>query len=128
MADSVTHVFGQSFSSFFSGLIPESECPFTLCACPLALFPIQRFRDAEAEIIASPRRCRVRCAAARRALHIGVACEGAGPEYAVRAIAFGIRAAIDGRMREILFITILHPLEDIAVHVVQAPCIRRERS
>src|SRR5690606_3816398 len=50
-----------------------------------------------------------------------------GAEHAIHAIAVAVRRAVLRRMRTIRFVAILGPLEDVAVHVVKAERVRRER-
>src|SRR5687767_13981509 len=89
---------------------------------------VQSFSDAEAKVIAAPLRRGIRGATTRRALHIRVAQERAITKHAIRAVAFLVRTAVSRGVRTIGFVTILHPLEDVAVHVVQPEGVRRERA
>ena len=91
----------------------------------MRIVSVQRFRHPESQVISSAGGGGIGRAAPRRPLHVGVAGEGAGAEHAHRAVAFGVRAAVDGRMESPLQ-TVLVILKR-AVHVMQTPGIGRKR-
>src|SRR5690606_38759004 len=87
---------------------------------------VEDFHHPEAQVVATASRGRIRCTTAGGTLHVGVAGVGTGAEHAYRAVAALVGAAVHRCLAEILLEAVLGPLEDIAVHVVQAPGIRRE--
>src|SRR5688572_27117057 len=88
---------------------------------------LQGLRNTKPEIVTTSLRSRVRRTPASRSLHIRIAQKRAVAEHAVCAVPFLVGGAVRGSMGAVGFETILHPFEDVAVHVVEPESVRRER-
>src|SRR5688572_357720 len=110
--------------------VPESKAPAAQGRWRVrarSVLSVERLGDAESEIVAPAPRRRVRGAAPGRALHVGVAQEGAVAEHAVGAVPLLVRRTIRWGIGAIHLEAVLDPLEDVAVHVVQPERVGRKR-
>src|SRR5688572_2841591 len=91
------------------------------------LLLLQRFGHANRQVVAAPGLRRVRCRPLGGPVHVRVADERPRAEHARAAASLLVRRSVGGLMRAIGLVTVLDPLERVAMHVVEDEGVWRER-